>query len=79
MIREMGYSELLFNTSHNKNQNVLNPNDPFKATVTIFEIYRKIATVKVSTNKFKFIDYLHVGKVDGEWKIINVLWELTEP
>jgi hypothetical protein len=23
-----------------------------------------------------WIDYLHLAKWDGEWKIINVLWEL---
>ena len=25
-----------------------------------------------------WVDYLHIGKVNGEWKIINVLWE-TKP
>ena len=23
------------------------------------------------------LDYMHLVKVDSEWKIINVLWELT--
>ena len=41
-------------------------------TITIIDIYYEIATVKVESAEF--IDYLHIGKVDGEWMIINVLW-----
>ncbi len=77
MLRNMGSTELIFNTKHNKNSNVLNPDQPFKADVIIYDIYGKAATAKVVTNKFKFIDYLHLGKFDDEWKIVNVLWELT--
>jgi hypothetical protein len=76
MIRHMGATELLFSTARNKNANVLNPDKPFSADIRIFDIFNKVASVKVTTNKFKFIDYLHLAKVDGEWKIINVLWEL---
>jgi len=25
-----------------------------------------------------WVDYLHVAKVEGQWKIINVLWEMRE-
>jgi hypothetical protein len=31
-----------------------------------------MATVKVYSAMY--IDYLQVGKINGEWKIINVLW-----
>lgn len=31
-------------------------------------------TVKIIA--ITWIDYLHVAKVDGEWKIINVLWAM---
>jgi len=48
------------------------------ADVTIYDIYNKVATVKVVTNKFRFIDYLHLGKFNGEWKIVNVLWEFPQ-
>ncbi len=23
-----------------------------------------------------WIDYLHVARINGQWKIVNVLWEL---
>ena len=24
-----------------------------------------------------WVDYVHLARVDGEWKFVNVLWELT--
>lgn len=24
----------------------------------------------------EWIDYMHLARVDGEWKIVNVAWEL---
>lgn len=73
----MGYTQLLLNTRRNKNANILVNNDAFKAIVTIYDIGINIAEVKVTTNKLKFMDYLQLGRINGEWKIINVLWENT--
>ena len=78
MLSNMGSSQLLFNTKRNRNVNVLNPDQPFKAEVIVYDVFRNIATVKVGTNKFRFVDYLHLGKFDGEWKIVNVLWEFLQ-
>ncbi len=43
-----------------------------KNTVTILDVYGDIATVKVESAEY--MDYLHIGKVNGKWVIINVLW-----
>ena len=43
--------------------------------VEILDVYGDVASVKVTAAEW--IDYMHVAKVDGEWKIINVLWDLT--
>jgi len=52
-----------------------NPDEPFKAKVEIYDIAGGIALAKVSTNKMpEFFDYIQAGKMNGEWKIINVLW-----
>jgi len=52
-----------------------NPSEPFKAKVDIYDITSGIALAKVSTNKMpEFFDYIQVGKMNGEWKIVNVLW-----
>ncbi len=40
--------------------------------VEINDVSHGIAAVKVTSSRY--IDHLQVGKVNGEWKIINVLW-----
>lgn len=50
---------------------------PLTSEVTIYEISNGIASVKAVTNKFEFVDYIHLGKLNGEWKIINILWAMT--
>ena len=44
--------------------------------VTILDVFGKAASVKVVASDW--IDYMQIGKVDGRWVIINVLWE-TKP
>lgn len=43
--------------------------------VTIFDIYGDVGTAKVVMSDWT--DFLHLAKWNGEWKIVNVLWELT--
>ncbi len=42
--------------------------------VTILDKFENAASVKI--NASDWIDYLHLVKWNGEWKIVNVLWEL---
>jgi hypothetical protein len=42
--------------------------------VTILDRFQNAAVVKVVASNW--IDYLQVAKFNGDWKIINVLWEL---
>ena len=77
MVRNMGSSELVFSAKKFK-QPKDTTNEPFKATVIIYDISNEIAIVKVTQNKMKFFDFVHLGKINGEWKIINVLWARTE-
>lgn len=55
----------------------IDPEATLKSEVTIYEISNGIATVKAETNKFEFVDYIQLGKLNGEWKIINILWVMT--
>jgi len=41
--------------------------------VEILDVYREIASVR--TECADFIDYLHLAKSEGAWKIVNVLWQ----
>lgn len=50
------------------------PKEQQQKDVTILDIYRGAASAKVIASGW--IDYLHLAKWNGEWKIVNVLWEL---
>ena len=55
----------------------VDPEEPLKSKIIMYEISNGIASVKAVTNKFEFVDYIHLGKLNGEWKIINILWAMT--
>jgi hypothetical protein len=46
--------------------------DGRRSEVKILDVFNDLASVRVDA--ITWIDYLHVGKINGEWKIINVLW-----
>jgi len=48
------------------------PADQRAIKVVILDIYRDIACVRVDS--VKYIDYVHLVKSGGTWKIVNVLW-----
>jgi Putative lumazine-binding len=50
------------------------PQDRRLKDVTILDRFNNATVVKVVASDW--IDYLEVAKFNGEWKIINVLWEL---
>jgi hypothetical protein len=41
--------------------------------VTILDVYQNAASVKIVAADW--IDYLHLARWNGAWKIVNVLWE----
>src|SRR6185503_6868010 len=44
-----------------------------RTDVRILDIYQKAATVKVDAGGW--VDYMHLAKWNGQWRIVNVLWE----
>jgi hypothetical protein len=44
--------------------------------ITILDVFRDIATVKVLSHDY--MDYLHLAKFEDGWKLLNVLWEVRE-
>ena len=44
-------------------------------TVTILDVYREIASARVES--YRYVDYLHLARVEGVWQIVNVLWAAT--
>lgn len=41
-------------------------------TIAILDCYEEIATVKVSS--VEYIEYIHLAKQEGQWRIVNVLY-----
>ena len=42
--------------------------------MTILDVYENAASVKIVTGDF--VDYLHLTRWNGEWKILTVLTEM---
>ena len=53
------------------------PKEKQQKDVTILDVFGNAASVKIVASDW--IDYLHIGKFNGRWVIINVLWELKPP
>jgi hypothetical protein len=52
-----------------------NPEDGMK-NVHVLDMTETIASVKLVSEQFD--DYLHLAKVQGEWKIVNALWDYKQ-
>ncbi|MFC1791685.1 nuclear transport factor 2 family protein [Gemmatimonadota bacterium] len=50
------------------------PEEQRQDDVKILDIFGNVASVRVDATQW--IDYLHLAKWNGEWKIVNVLWEV---
>lgn len=50
------------------------PEDLRTIEVEIFSVHEGIASVKVTSSVF--CDYLHIAEINGEWKLVNVLWKM---
>lgn len=44
------------------------------AKIKIFEIFDKVAVARSEGDKVNFVDFFHLGKINGEWKIVNIIW-----
>ncbi len=50
------------------------PDDERQADVEILDYFGNVATVKLTMRDW--VDYMHIAHVDGEWLIVNVLWDM---
>ncbi|TKC08588.1 nuclear transport factor 2 family protein [Pedobacter frigoris] len=51
------------------------PKNPRK-DVKLLDISTKIASVKLIADTW--IDYMHIVKTNGKWKVINILWQYND-
>lgn len=64
-------SMILLAASYNKDGGRF-PAEP-KKQVLLLDVSERTASVKLIADEW--IDYMHLAKLNGEWKIINVLWQ----
>lgn len=71
----MNFVELV-ELAKNYNKKGQIPKDAVKETV-VFDVADQTASAKVTA--VWGIDYLHLAKYEGTWKIINILWQTPPP
>lgn len=67
----MGMTKLVEGTRHGYGREI--PADERRSDVSILDITGRAASVKVDAGQW--VDYMHLVRENGEWKILNVLWE----
>jgi hypothetical protein len=43
--------------------------------IEVLDVYRDVASVKVITGRW--IDYMHLSKLNGEWRVLDVVLQYT--
>jgi len=71
-IRDMGATELVRGARSGGGSRT--PPAEQRKDVHILDVFQNTASVRVDAATW--VDYLHLVKWRGEWKIINVLWEV---
>jgi hypothetical protein len=71
-ISEMSAVQLIGSTANGGG--LQTPADVRRTDVTVLDVFGNSASVRIDAHTW--IDYLHVARFDGQWKIVNVLWEL---
>lgn len=67
-------SMILLAESYNKKGDAFPPNP--KKEVVFLDVSERTASVKLIADTW--IDYMHIVKLNGSWKIINVLWQFND-
>ena len=73
-IANMNAQELIDGTAAGWGARV--PAEARRTDVTILDAFRNVASVRVDAHAW--IDYMQIAKFNGEWKIVNVLWEMRQ-
>lgn len=73
ILEEMSALELVQKTRSHCNGKPT-PKDQQQKSITIFDVYQDMASVKVEFTGW--VDYVHMTKYKGRWVIANVLWHL---
>ena len=72
----MTYDQL-FNLAGSWNKDGKRPTATAPKEVVVYEVLDQTASAKITA--LWGIDYMHLAKYDGKWKIINILWQGHPP
>src|SRR5215210_4291733 len=70
-VQTMGATSLVNATRHGYGKST--PAASQQRDVSVLDVYGNAAVAKIVMAEW--IDYLQLGKLDGRWQIVNVLWE----
>ena len=76
MIRATSATQLIENIRGLGESGHIMPQDERRFDLTILDVFEDIAAVKVYADYW--LDYIHLIKMDGGWKILNVLWRVYD-
>ncbi|MDQ3070072.1 MAG: nuclear transport factor 2 family protein [Acidobacteriota bacterium] len=69
--------EQLMTLAANWNKEKKRPIDKYPKEVVVYEVVDQTASGKVTA--MWGIDYMHLAKHDGRWKILNIVWQEPPP
>jgi hypothetical protein len=72
VLDEMTAADLIEATGRGEGRTT--PPDQQRTDVRVLDVYANTASVRVDAGDW--IDYMQLARWDGQWKIVNVLWEL---
>jgi hypothetical protein len=73
-LQSMGAEQLIEGTRRGFGRDT--PENERRRDVTILDIFGNVASVRADMSGW--IDYMHMARWNGEWRIVNVLWEMRE-
>ncbi len=73
-VGNQGASELVMATARGAGTRI--PEEARRKGVQVLDVHGDAATARVRAAGW--VDYLHLARIDGKWRILNVLWEMDE-
>jgi len=73
-LQPIGKSAMVVATARQSDR--LKAGETMQNEIAVLDVYRNTAVAKALSKDF--MDYIHLAKIDGAWKIVNVLWEFSE-
>ncbi len=67
-------SEMIENLRASSLKGEPRPKDQWRADISIFDVFQTVATAKAIGAGW--VDYVHLAKMNGDWKIVNILYDL---